>query len=133
MTFFDVHGRESDFEDTCTLLTILPFLMVLLSSLWNDDGITERRIFAFERERQYYFPVFSPLSSLLADIVMFKLFPPVFASVVLYWPVGLRMDWGRWATFCYAMCLIQVRNTTPLGFLVLIQVADCKYRSQRNP
>jgi hypothetical protein len=86
--------------------------MVLLSNLWNENELTERRIFAYERERNYYFPAFSPLSSLLADIVMFKLFPPVFASVVLYAFVGLTLEWRRWATFLYAMCLIQVTWTT---------------------
>ena len=38
-------------DDKCALLTVLPFSMVLLSNLWNEDEYNDRRIFAYERDR----------------------------------------------------------------------------------
>ena len=77
--------------------------------LWNESDRTDSRIFAYERERGYFAsPIFSPFCSLLADILMFKLFPPLFASFVLYPCLSLNPNWHVWGRFLYATCLIQI-------------------------
>jgi hypothetical protein len=86
-----------------------PFLPLFLYRLWNQGDHIDSRIFAYERERGYYSsPVFSPLCSILADIVMFKLFPPIFASLTLYPFLGLNSSWAVWGNFLCALCLMQI-------------------------
>ena len=77
--------------------------------LWNEGDHEDRRIFAYERERGYYSsPVFSPLCSLLADILLYKLFPPIFASCTLYSLLGLKSTWRAWGRFVGALWLMQI-------------------------
>ena len=111
-TFIYLYIRQTVtdcFDDQCALLTVLPFSMVLLSNLWNTDDYNDRRIFAYEREKGYYlFPLLSPLTTLLADIIVYKLVPPILVAVFLYPLVGLRRVWSIWFEFLMVLCLLQV-------------------------
>lgn len=102
--------------------------------LWNESDRTDSRIFAYERERGYFAsPIFSPFCSLLADILMFKLFPPLFASFVLYPCLSLNPNWHVWGRFLYATCLIQIaaacycKVSTSIGKSTCVCVYVCVY------
>ena len=98
-------------DDKCALLTVLPFSMVLLSNLWNEDEYNDRRIFAYERDRGYFAsPILSPLTSLIADIILYKLLPPICAALTLYPVLGLRSQLTVWMDFLTVMCLVQVNE-----------------------
>lgn len=79
------------------------------SNLWNEDEYHDRRIFAYERERGYFtWPLLSPLTSLVADVLLHKLLPPVLAAATAYPALGLRDSWAAWFDFLLVLCLVQV-------------------------
>ena len=84
-----------------------------MTRLWNEGDYIDNRIFAYERERGYFTsPIFSPLCSLLSDIVMFKLTPPIFASFTLYPLLRLNPEWHVWGNFVCALCLMQIAGAS---------------------
>ena len=98
------------------------FFSSIIISLWNEGDHADRRIFAYERERGYYSsPIFSPLCSLFADILLYKFFPPIFASFTLYSILGLKGTWHAWGNFLCVLCLTQVACT-----------CFCKVRTYRH-
>ena len=115
-------------------LSIINFFFRLKfgNRLWNDSDRTDSRIFAYERERGYFAsPIFSPFCSLLADILLFKLFPPLFASFFLYPFLNLNPDWHVWGRFLYATCLIQIAAACYCKVSINRKKVEIKSRNKR--
>ena len=108
LTFFQLNNDFDEFEDKITFLTVFPFSLVLMSSLWNENDLHERNIFIFERQRQYYYESLFLITSLIADIVLYKLVPLFLAGLMLYPIVGLRADTEHFMVFLESLVLLSI-------------------------
>lgn len=108
VVFLGLTTGPSSLANRCMLLTILPFSLVLLGAIWNEDDLKDRAVFSFERLRNYYSPFYFPLTSFIADIAVFRIFPCVVSTVVLYPILGLRAELDGFLIFLYALCMISI-------------------------
>lgn len=103
-------------------LTMFPYLTTLLLNLWNDQCHRDRNIFTFERKRGYFRrPWMSLLSSLIADVIIYHIFPPLIACCMLYGPVGLKPTGAAFYTFTktvLVVCMVAACLARALFFAV---------------
>jgi hypothetical protein len=105
----DRSGAESDgIYNRLVFFSIFPFATVLLGTLCSDDEKTlfDRRMFIFERERNFYHAAVFPLATLLADIIVVKLPPTLFACALVYPEVAAHLSWARLLWFLYLFSIL---------------------------
>lgn len=95
-----------DFENSMSFLTMMPYCVVLMLTLWNaSTAQRDLLVFSFERDRGYYRTFFFPLSSLLADVILYHIFPPVAISLMVYGPL---LHSANLLHFVCSVCMITV-------------------------
>ena len=91
------------------LLTLLPYLLVIVGCMWNVDDYKDKAVFVYERTRGFYSAsVFFPFSSLVADICVYRLVPPLIAALILYPAVAMQWNHARMAVFVELVLLISL-------------------------
>lgn len=82
------------------LLAACPYLLILVGCMWNVDDAKDKTVFVYERTQGFYnVSLFSPLCSLIADICVYRLAPPVIAASMLYPMVGLQLTGQKFGVF----------------------------------
>lgn len=101
-------GLMDNDTNTVVFLTIFPFCVILLSCMWNEGDLTDRGIFAFERERNYYSPICFPISAFVADVCVYRMFPVVLSGLFLYPMLGLGLQCLFFVRFMAALAMMAV-------------------------
>jgi hypothetical protein len=95
----------------CMLLTIFPYCISLFGVIWNEDDVRDRIVFSFERSRRYYFASHFPVSAVIADVCVFKLFPIVVACIILIPLLHLQDNFMSVLRMLHALFLVTVVST----------------------
>ena len=91
------------------LLMALPYMLILLGCMWNVDDAKDKAVFIYERTQGFHnVCLFSPLCSLIADICVYRLAPPVIAAASLYPMVGLQLCGEKFGAFVSLLVYISV-------------------------
>ena len=108
----------ADFENTASLLTILPFSIAILSLQWNKDEVIDRYVYSYERDKGYYcHSSIFPIASIIADLFIYRLFPPIFVVALLYPFLGLQSGLPR-VCVCIAAVTMICMNLACMNRLV---------------
>eukprot|EP01036_Dinobryon_divergens_P031422 gene31421-40816_t len=110
----DRSGKEEDaVYNRLVFFSIFPFAAVLLCTLCSDDekALFDRRMFSFERERHFYHTPVFPLATLLADILVLKLPPALFACAVVYPVVASHFSWTSLLWFLYLFSILLLTSS----------------------
>ena len=94
------------------LLSFTPFLNILVGCMWNLDDCKDRAVFSYERVRGYYgFLMFFPLCTIIADILVYRLIPPLIITLLMYPMVGLSLDASKMYIFCKLVMLLCIAGS----------------------
>ena len=94
------------------LLSFTPFLVVLVGCMWNLDDCKDRAVFSYERVRGYYrWNLFFPLCTIIADILVYRLVPPLIITALMYPLVGLSLSATKMYVFCRLVMLLCIAGS----------------------
>ncbi len=108
------------------LLTMLPYLLVVVGAMWNWDDYKDRAVFVYERSSGFYSVNWlSPLCSMVADICVYRLAPPLITALVVYPAVGLQRHSAKFTIFVELVLLLSMAGScfakAVLNFLGVLQ------------
>lgn len=104
---YDLNG----FYNRVLLLCLAPYVMVVVSSAWNIDDCKDKLIYCYERHRNYYsFSVFAPFSTIVSDMVLYRVATPILAGFILSF-IGLQTGVEKLLTFVRLLLFISLAGS----------------------
>lgn len=118
------HGDAAEdldsFVSRTLLLSLCPFLVVLLSFMWLSLDATDRKIYEYERTKKYFSPLFFPITSFIADTLILRLVPPLLVGMVIYFLCGLQRSFSAFIAFLQVLVAASVSGACFLKLLVAL-------------
>lgn len=128
VTFSHLEYTVSGFQDRCAFLTVIAYGIAIIQNSWYIYDITDWGVYLFERSRFQHLPVNAmptasragdffnagsylllfPFLSVLADLIVLRIFPPIVTCVIVYLFVGLNESWHAKVTFFGTIILLSI-------------------------